>query len=71
MGPTKKNYFFYYQTLVYVATGEPHPQLHYQTAWFTRSHITKQHLKVRSQLFLTHALNVYSIKVLDKCLIKL
>jgi hypothetical protein len=50
MGPTKKNYFFYYQTLVYVAAGEPHPQLHYQTAWFTRSHITKQHLKVRSQL---------------------
>jgi hypothetical protein len=34
VGPTKKNCFFFcYQTLVYVATGEPHPQPHYQTAF--------------------------------------
>jgi hypothetical protein len=33
MGSTKKNHFFFcYQTLVYVAAGEPHPQPHYQTA---------------------------------------
>jgi len=33
MGPTNKNYFFlYYQTLKYVAAGEPHPQPPYQIA---------------------------------------
>jgi len=30
-----KSHFFFYQTLICVAAGEPHPQPHYQTASYT------------------------------------